>query len=156
LDKIPGFLKKPTLLQHSGNIRRIFGASCNCRIDTRKSRPLANSQQTAVRRQESQRECKDRKVFIDNMLQKGPHAPYTATHRRPWSNLMRRRFAAVGRNRALCRAGSAAEIGVSAVFLPVERIVHDAHAAGQQAAGQNTLLTRRGFIGIITPSVFAG
>jgi len=69
---------------------------------------------------------------------------------------MRRQLATVGRNRAFCRAASATEIGVSAVFLPVERIVHDTHAAGQQAARQNTLLTRRGFIGIITPSVFAG
>jgi len=62
----------------------------------------------------------------------------------------------VGRNRAFCRAGSATEIGVSAVFLLVERIVHDTHAAGRLATGQNTLLTCRGFVGIITPSVFAG
>jgi len=65
-------------------------------------------------------------------------------------------FTAAGRNRAFCRADSATEISASTVFLLVEPIVHEARAAGQQAARQNTLLTSRGFIGIITRSVFAG
>jgi hypothetical protein len=69
---------------------------------------------------------------------------------------MRGRLAAAGRNPAFCRADSATEISATAIFLLVERIVHETHAAGQQAARQNTLLTRRGFVGIITPSVFAG